>query len=562
MNEQPTCSCLPSYNGSPPNCRPECVINSDCASNHACINEKCRDPCPGSCGVYAVCNVRNHTPVCTCPVGYTGDPFTNCHAQPAPPPPRNINLNLSILRTQILNEPYLFLKLVTPADDPCIPSPCGTNAQCSDGICTCIGEYQGDPYTGCRPECILNSECSRNKACINQKCQDPCPGTCASNAICEVHNHVPMCHCPAGMQGNAFVLCQPLPERPPEPAQPCQPSPCGPNSQCQDRNGIAICSCVADMIGTPPACRPECISNSECPMNRACINQKCKDPCPGACGHNALCNIVNHNPICSCPTGYTGSPFVACQPIISTYFLLIGVHKPNFKSPISTNFSTAPPTYEEPRDPCRPSPCGANAQCSNINSAPSCTCLSEFIGLPPNCRPECVSNSECPSDKACINQKCRDPCPGLCGANAQCHTLNHIPNCVCEQGYVGDPFTVCRLPLPPPPAPVPDFIDPCVPNPCGDNAECRHHKNVGSCVCLPEYFGNPYQGCRPECVLNSDCPSNKACVQRKCQDPCPGTCGRNAECQVINHLPVCHCWSGYTGNPFSLCSAIKQCKHN
>lgn len=324
-NEQPTCSCLPSYTGSPPNCRPECVINSDCASNRACINEKCRDPCPGSCGVYAVCNVLNHTPVCTCPVGYTGDPFINCHPQPAPPPPRNINLNPSILRTQTLNVPYLFLKLATPADDPCIPSPCGTNAQCSDGICTCIGVYQGDPYTGCRPECILNSECSRDKACINQKCQDPCPGTCASNAICEVHNHVPMCHCPTGMQGNAFVQCQPLPERPPEPAHPCQPSPCGTNSQCQDRNGIALCSCLSDMIGTPPACRPECISNSECLMNRACINQKCKDPCPGACGHNALCNIVNHNPICSCPTGYTGSPFVACQLIICTYFLLIDV---------------------------------------------------------------------------------------------------------------------------------------------------------------------------------------------------------------------------------------------
>nr|1OIG_A Chain A, Dumpy, isoform Y len=24
---------------------------------------------------------------------------------------------------------------------------------------------------------------------------------------------------------------------------------------------------------------------------------------------------------------------------------------------------------------------------------------------------------------------------------------------------------------------------------------------------------------RPECVLNSDCPSNQACVNQKCRDP-------------------------------------------
>jgi hypothetical protein len=97
-----------------------------------------------------------------------------------------------------------------PQDDPCYPSPCGPNAQCNEGICTCLPEYQGDPYRGCRPECVLNSDCPRDKACIRNKCTDPCPGTCGQNAICDVINHIPMCSCPVGMAGNAFIECRPF----------------------------------------------------------------------------------------------------------------------------------------------------------------------------------------------------------------------------------------------------------------------------------------------------------------------------------------------------------------
>lgn len=95
-------------------------------------------------------------------------------------------------------------------DDPCIPSPCGSNAICKLGICSCLPEFQGNPLIGCRPECVLNSECSRNKACINSKCVDPCPGVCGRNAICDVPNHIPMCSCSPGMEGNAFVQCNPV----------------------------------------------------------------------------------------------------------------------------------------------------------------------------------------------------------------------------------------------------------------------------------------------------------------------------------------------------------------
>lgn len=69
---------MPNYQGIPPNCRPECAINQDCPSNMACMNMKCRDPCPGSCGQNAMCVVFNHSPACSCPQGFEGDPFTRC----------------------------------------------------------------------------------------------------------------------------------------------------------------------------------------------------------------------------------------------------------------------------------------------------------------------------------------------------------------------------------------------------------------------------------------------------------------------------------------------------
>lgn len=201
VGENPSCSCLSNYIGNPPNCRPECSINSECLSNLACIREKCIDPCPGSCGTNAKCNVINHIPICTCLEEYTGDPFIFCYPKP---PRKKFVLRLTTIN---YNETYTFLaKVIKP--DPCNPSPCGTNAHCLDGLCTCLTEYQGDPYRGCRPECILNNDCPKDRTCINKKCVDPCPGACGQNAECNVIQHIPMCSCLTGYTGNAFVLCK------------------------------------------------------------------------------------------------------------------------------------------------------------------------------------------------------------------------------------------------------------------------------------------------------------------------------------------------------------------
>ena len=218
-------------------------------------------------------------------------------------------------------------------------------------------------------------------------------------------------------------------------------------------------------------------------------------------------------------------------------------------------------------DPCNPTPCGTNAVCNERNRAASCQCLPGLQGNPyVECKPECTINQECPSNLACIRQKCKDPCPGVCGTHASCSVNNHYPICQCDPGYEGDPFSNCyrkttckqkldfsslNLIVPVPPRVEP--IDPCNPSPCGSNAVCNRQRNAGSCQCIPEYFGDPYVACRPECVVHSDCPSNKACQRNKCIDPCPGTCGINAECQVRSHSPTCTCIPNYIGDPFTAC---------
>lgn len=101
------------------------------------------------------------------------------------------------------------------------------------------------------------------------------------------------------------------------PVNPCIPSPCGPNTNCRVVNGAAVCECLPDFQGAASTfgCKPECVISADCPRNRACVNNKCVDPCPGVCGFRALCQVINHSPVCSCPPPLVGDPFAECKNI-------------------------------------------------------------------------------------------------------------------------------------------------------------------------------------------------------------------------------------------------------
>lgn len=473
VNDYPICECIPEYRGNPyENCRPECLANSDCPMNRACIRNKCEDPCPGTCGINAICTVRNHIPICSCPDNFIGEAFTLC--------------------TQ---------RIETPLEtDPCNPSPCGVNTICKtsgkNAICECLPGFFGTASaSGCRPECTISADCSRDKACVNTKCIDPCPGVCGFKALCQVINHSPVCSCPPPLLGDPFTLCK---EQLPEPQDLCNPSPCRLNGQCRIINGIA--SCIY----------PECVINQDCPRDRACYNQKCKDPCRDACGLNALCQVVNHRAICTCPPNYYGSPEVQC---------LLQIE-------------------------------------------------------PPKPKPECLQDVDCTNDKACINQKCLNPCvAGICGTNSECRPQAHRAVCICKDGYTGNAQRACFEigcrsdgDCPSTQACVNrECINPCSFTSCGLNALCTADSNhKARCYCPENFKGNALIRCdRPECLQDLDCPYNLACRNERCEDPC--NCGSKAICHVDNHRAQCSCPPGYTGNPITECRFVPpiippQCK--
>lgn len=271
-------------------------------------------------------------------------------------------------------------------------------------------------------------------------------------------------------------------------------------------------------------------------------------------------------------------------------------------------FSTAEGPTEPPRRPCEGNPCGPNAICREVGNEKRCSCQAGFIGNPPACRPECIVPSECPPLLACLKNRCVDPCRGTCGVQAQCRVINHNPICSCLPGFTGDPFIRCTLaPIPvtpkpptlPPPVtektkppttplppvaettlhdepilpqterpfvtPRPDVVlpqppapphDPCLPNPCGANALCHQQGYQHQCKCVAGYFGNPDLGCGPECILDTDCNRELACVNQKCVDPCPEACASMAQCSVINHEARCFCPPGLTGDPRKHCARV------
>lgn len=247
--------------------------------------------------------------------------------------------------------------------------------------------------------------------------------------------------------------------------------------------------------------------------------------------YSALCHTLNHKPTCSCPNTMTGDPFVLCRP--------------------------AP---ADPIDPCNPSPCAQNGHCRVINGAAICT------------YPECITNDDCSSDRACFNQKCSDPCVNACGLNAICHGVNHKAVCSCPPGFFGSPYVQCLEDRKPTIKPECERDSDCTNdkacinqqcrNPCAEgnvcsaNAECHVQFHRPICVCREGFTGNAQTACYEiGCRSDSDCPVTQACINRQCVDTCERTqCGQNAHCRSdFNHRARCYCLDGYRGNPLVKC---------
>lgn len=365
---------------------------------------------------------------------------------------------------------------------------------------------------------------------------------------------------------NGKTLCFCLPEyegQPPRkpcrlPKNPCDPSPCGPNTQCTVlENGFSKCTCLAGYLESPNTIR-------------GCMQQR--SPCdPNPCGHGAICD-PDRQPTCFCPEPSIGNPFRACSmPQRGTDLCQPGPCGSNSECYVvsgreqcycKSGFIGDPYTncYRSPHSPCDPNPCAVGAVCSASPSGqPLCSCPDGMGGDPTSVGGcvgyECQTDDDCSADNACMGFRCRNPCPGSCGINAECRVEKHHPVCACAAGLTGHPLKRCyqiQTPL---------HDDLCNPSPCGINTICQVVKGRPVCSCLPDFLGEPQTGCQAECLLNSDCPEDKTCSNRKCINPCGiSICGVNAQCIVRYHTAVCSCPDGYIGDPLSLCQQKRKYK--
>ncbi|KAL5286151.1 hypothetical protein ACFFRR_007676 [Megaselia abdita] len=343
-------------------------------------------------------------------------------------------------------------------------------------VCSCPAGYSGNPLTYCsRAECFDNIECRGDLACNNGRCTNPCSGSCGSGANCEAINHVAVCSCPKGFQGDPFHVC-----RLADPEEQCHPSPCGTNTKCEIINSVATCSCLPGFIGNPlSGCRHECDSDHECGSQEMCRDFKCVAACH-QCGTGAQCNnVVNHRAQCECPKGYIGSPYTECRPECygdsdcpaGRPACFYGICKNTCEGACGIgadcNLRGLTPVCSCPRDMtgdpfvrcrpftkqdlCEPNPCGTNAICipghdNTGKERPVCNCQAGYTGnaLSHCVRGECQSNEECSDNKACINYQCVNPCIGKCASNAICEPKAHLAVCKCPEGTTGDALVSCR----------------------------------------------------------------------------------------------------------------------
>lgn len=658
------CRCPAGTRGDPRTrcARADCELHADCADDHVCEQGACRPACaaqPAPCAPNADCFARNHAASCRCPPALPlGDPLVYCQ------------------KIKVIGEPECRMDGDCPSGRACLRDqcrepcaelrPCAGSARCSVSdstpfrtlICRCPEGFIPDDQGACRPaqlpplSCSSDHDCSEREACINRMCRNPCD--CGDNAECFIKEHRPVCTCRAGYGGDPHRACRVLGCRA---AGDCEPqdacvnglcispcllnSTCGPNAECYAERGAALCRCPAGYEGDAyVGCSPvECRSNGDCPLDKQCHAHRCIDPCltGNNCGANAQCLVRNHIPVCKCEPGYDGSPYIECRRQITAECSVdadcpaqqacLGAACVNPCSflrpcgaparcavsdtlPVRTMLCTCPPGYvsqgggvcrpqtpiEEVaceldldcnsnsacisavcRSPCR---CGPHAACVIREHKPVCACEPGYFGdARSGCfSVECRADSQCADDETCINSRCVPACaaePDACADSAECYAVRHRAECRCRPGTAGDPSVGC--------SPVgcradsdcpsdracenAKCVEPCTSSPCSAPAECRVVEHEAHCVCPPGHRATD-AGCarddERECRADPDCPSGTACLSARCVNPCLDSkpCGTNAQCSVADSLPVrtmiCECIPGYSGNALVECTPNRR----
>lgn len=267
---------------------------------------------------------------------------------------------------------------------------------------------------------------------------------CGKNAICVPENHHRTCQCPAGMTGDAYGRgCKSI--------RFCESHPCHPTAKCVDTKGSYKCQCPLDYIGDPyrEGCRHpnSCpLGDQDCRPDAACLpdvsgENMCKNPCDGFhCGSNSFCEVVNHRPRCTCPSGFRGDPDPDSACLRVSVFCRDSKDCSDNQACVDGQCRLFCSSDNE---------CAVGEKCINKKCVLPCFAHS---GCPPReacvssgyCQVGCRDNNDCPYKEACIQNRCQNPCEikGVCGPNAVCQVIDHKATCECLPGFEGSPTPI------------------------------------------------------------------------------------------------------------------------
>ena len=155
----------------------------------------------------------------------------------------------------------------------------------------------------------------------------------------------------------------------------CERHPCGRQALCVGKNHQPTCSCASGFFGDAlQGCkRKECDVDTQCSDDKQCHQNMCKIAClvENNCGENSICSSEKHKHVCYCQPGYTGDPMTGCVKI----------------------------------NRCASNPCGNGAECKNLRDRAQCACPAGYVGNPyeEGCRKaqECSYNRDCPTVARC-----------------------------------------------------------------------------------------------------------------------------------------------------------------
>ena len=107
--------------------------------------------------------------------------------------------------------------------------------------------------------------------------------------------------------------------------------------------------------------------------------------------------------------------------------------------------------------------------------------------------------------------------------------------------------------------------DQCERKRCEINQKCLVKNKQEVCVCAFGYYVNSRGELvcsekKVQCQNGFDCPSNRACVDGQCENPCENyQCPTNKTCHVSNRRPICKCNDDDCVASVSICRTDRGC---